>query len=109
MSKSKRRQLVVIGAENKGEGGSRPLGVLKDVQSAFANHNTCADGAPDKGTGTQRWHGPGMVVEVSSMSDPVTQALASVNEEDIAFPVLMRLCKANGWRMMDVESGRIFG
>ena len=32
-----------------------------------------------------------------------------VAHEEIAMPVLMRLCKTLGWAMTDLETGRSFG
>jgi hypothetical protein len=68
--------------------------------------------------GTGVFHGPGMVLEVALTEDPasnrgagpdIRQVLVSLTDEDFAFPVLMRLCKNNGWQMMDPDSGRSFG
>ncbi|MBI1189175.1 MAG: hypothetical protein GC200_00615 [Tepidisphaera sp.] len=103
----KRRQLVIIGKETPG-GGSAPLGGLKEVRATLASYNTSADGSKSE-SGLERLHGPGMVVELPGSIDPVTQAVASINDEDIAFPVLMKLSKSLGWRLMDIESGRVFG
>ena len=50
-----------------------------------------------------------MIVEVSTSADPVSQAVATLNDEDYAFPVLMKLCRALGWKMVDIETGRTFG
>lgn len=79
------------------------------MREALARFNTGPDGSPAGGTGLERLHGPGFVLEVSTSVEPVTQALASINDEDAALPVLMRACKALGWRLMDLESGRVFG
>jgi predicted dinucleotide-binding enzyme len=54
-------------------------------------------------------HGPGMIVELATAQDPVQQAMVTVTDDDIAWPVLSRLCKAVGWKMVDVETGRMFG
>ncbi|MCH8271572.1 MAG: hypothetical protein IH985_10235, partial [Planctomycetes bacterium] len=50
-----------------------------------------------------------MVVEIPLGVDPVTQAMVTLVEEDIAWPVLMRLCQTTRWSMMDLETGRTFG
>jgi hypothetical protein len=92
------------------KGGSpQPLGSRKDVAAKLACFNTAPDGSPPSATGTEFLYGPGMVIEVPTTTDQVTQAIASINDEDIALPVLMKLCKMLQWRLMDIESGRTFG
>ena len=39
----------------------------------------------------------------------VMQVAISMTEEDVAWPVIMRICKRLGWKMMDPSSGRMFG
>jgi hypothetical protein len=103
----KRRQLVIMGPDN---GGSpQPLGLRKDVATKLSNFNTAPDGGPASGGGTEFLYGPGMVIELPTTTDQIAQAIASINDEDIALPVLMKLCKQLQWRMMDIESGRMFG
>ncbi len=103
----KRRQLVVMGAEHKG--GPAPLGQLRELKEMLASYNTAPDGGRSDTLGVERLHGPGMVVELPTGVEVVQQAIASLNDEDIAFPVLFKLCKNKGWRLMDLESGRMFG
>lgn len=98
---------MILGAERAGAAG--PLGSARDVREILARANTAPDGSGKSTSGLERLHGPGMVVEFSTSQDPVTQAVASLNDDDLALPVLFRLCKAQGWRLMDVESGRTFG
>lgn len=109
----RKRQLVLMGAvtaeSSSGGSGMPPLGSLKEVFKLLADFNTCTDGSPDKGTGTRLLHGPGFVIEVATALDPVSQGIITINDEDIALPVLFRLCRSVGWRMMDMESGRTFG
>jgi hypothetical protein len=50
-----------------------------------------------------------MVIEVPTTGDQVVQAIASISDEDIALPVLMKMAKQHQWRLMDIESGRMFG
>lgn len=102
----KRRQLVIIGKDVKG--GNAPLGSLREVRATLEGYNTGPDGSKSD-AGLDRLHGPGMVIELPGAIDPVTQAVASISDEEIAFPVLMKLTKAMGWRLMDIESGRMFG
>jgi hypothetical protein len=99
------RQIILIGPE--GGGGPRPLGTLREVREALANYNTASDGtAPGV---LERLHGPGMVIEIPTSTPEVTQAIANLYDPDIAFPVLFKMTRALGWRMMDLETGRTFG
>ena len=86
---------------------AKPLGSLSAVREILANCNTGPDGGPAPATGTQRLYGPGMTIEIALGIDPVTQAIASVNDEPTAWPVLSRLCQTHKWRLMDIETGRI--
>ena len=103
----KRRQLVLMGAERKG--AAEPLGTRKELLQTLSCFNTGPDGGAPSTGGTEFLYGPGMVIEVPTTTDQVTQAIASISDEDIALPVLMKLCKQLQWRMMDIESGRMFG
>lgn len=96
-----------MGAE-KGGGGTSALGSQREVRDSLIRFNTGSDGLAPK-SGTEMLHGPGFVVEMATSVDPVTQLIASVNDEDIAWPVLLRLCRELRWRMMDIETGRVLG
>jgi hypothetical protein len=88
----------------------RPLGSRSEVVAALANSNTAHDGGPSKPNATSEFlYGPGLVADLPLDHDPVTQVMVQVNDADVAWPVLFRLCKANGWQMVDVESGQTFG
>ncbi len=86
-----------------------PLGSPAEFAAILASFNTGPDGGPVESTGTETYFGPGIAVELASGQNPVTQAIVSLVDEDIAWPVLSRLCKKTGWKMMDMESGRMFG
>ncbi|MGP1345188.1 MAG: hypothetical protein ACTS3F_00785 [Phycisphaerales bacterium] len=85
-----------------------PLGTAREFATAAARFNIAPDGNPMT---TNVLYGPGVLVQLpfAAPDDPVQQALVSLIEDDIAWPVLIRLCKANRWKMMDPESGRTFG
>jgi hypothetical protein len=105
----KRRQLVLMGPDARA-GGSEPLGPREKVSELLARFNTAPDGSPPNGSAaTEFLYGPGMVVELPTTMDVVSQAIATLADEDIAMPVLMRACRELRWRMMDIESGRMFG
>lgn len=86
---------------------SRPLGRLREVRETLAAFNTSEDGSGSEHAPTLRLHGPGLTLEVATSADPVTQAMASINDESIAWPVLERICRSLRWRLMDMESGRV--
>lgn len=104
---SSRRTLVLQrpGAE---PGSLEPLGRLREVQELFAGFNTATDGS-EPGAGIIVLHGPGFVAEVGTFSDEVNQVMIHVKEQDIAFAVLWRLCQKAGWKMLDPDSGQLFG
>lgn len=101
----KSRQLVLMGPDKGGQ--AQPLGPIREVRATLARFNTAGDGTPPGVL--ERLFGPGMVVELPTGQDVVNQAIVTTNDEDTSFPVLMRLCKTLGWRMMDMESGRTIG
>lgn len=102
----KRRQLVLM---SPGTGAPAVLGPLKDVRKTFERYNTSGDGTGADAGGVETMHGPGFTCEVATGQPVVQQVLVNLLDEDIAWPVLSRLCKAEKWKMMDVESGRMFG
>ena len=107
---SRKRQLILINPDPDAEPGDpmRPLGSARRVHEVLAGFNTAVDGA-ERSTGTDMLHGPGFVVEVAHGQDEIAQAMIIVQDEEIAWPVLSRLCRQTGWRMSDLETGRTFG
>lgn len=86
------------------------LGSYKQVVRLLEQFNTAPDGsnAPES---AGLLFGPGITVQMPMVGpdDHVAQIVVSLNEEDMAFPVLMRICRTLGWKMMDPASGRTFG
>lgn len=107
----KKRQLVIT-RSSRATGGSpgelASMGPVAHVLSSLALYNTAPDGSR-RNTGMEVLWGPGMVLEIPAGVDEVSQVLATITDDDIALPVLMRACKALGWAMTDVETGRSFG
>lgn len=101
------RQLVLIPASTD-SGNSATLGPKVLFLDAIARYNTAPDSTSDS-LGVA--FGPGFRVELPFVgdSDPISQALITVTEEDNAWPVLFRMCRENEWRLLDPESGRTFG
>lgn len=104
-----KRQVVLMRAGNR-PGQMSPMGTPGDVAAHLAVFNTAPDGSSRGETaGMAVLHGPGMVVEFPMGLDEVSQAMVTLTDDSIAWPVLMRLCKKLGWCMVDSESGRTFG
>jgi hypothetical protein len=107
---ARKRQLILTRSRKDApaESGLAPLGKPEEVIRALAPFNTSPDGGPP-GLGTMTLWGPGMTVLMPTTQPLITQLIAHLTDEEIAMPVLMRLCKALGWSMTDLESGRSFG
>ncbi|MEO1130784.1 MAG: hypothetical protein AAFX05_13915 [Planctomycetota bacterium] len=84
------------------------LGAYSDVVKLLAQFNTAPDGGQDS-IGVL-W-GPGITMQMPMVGpkDPVMQLMVSMTDENIAWPVLERICATLGWKMMDPKSGRTFG
>lgn len=100
------RQVVLFSGAGAA-GGQRPLGTRREVLATLARYNT----APDGLDGDTVAYGPGLLAQfpMGDPKDDIAQVLVSINEDEIAWPVLERLCRQEGWKMMDPESGRTFG
>ena len=104
-----KRQVVLMKSVPKGEPMS-PLGSHTAVKEALSRYNTAPDGTPrSKTAGTEVLHGPGMIVEIPTTTDQVQQAMVTMTDDDIAWPVLERACRTLKWKLVDLESGRSFG
>ena len=121
---AKRRTLVLFKpteTPGTGGGGMTPLGTVAELIATLKTFNIWPDGSGAMGfgesLGTATLYGPGFILELpyasSGASSPdkaeINQALVYCNDDDYAWPVLSRLCKANAWKMMDPDSGRTFG
>jgi len=111
MSRAQKRILVLIKPKDPDDmlAGNSPLGTPNELCAALARYNTAPDGAKVTRLGTMVLHGPGYTVEYAMGHDELMQAMVVVNVMDFALPVLSKMCKANGWKMQDTESGQIFG
>lgn len=106
---AKTRQVVLFAAPPAGAppGKTPSLGPRRDVLKALASFNCAPDGSKD----TSLAYGPGFIAQfpLGDPGDDIQQALVGLNEEEIAWPVLSRICKTLGWMMMDPDTGRTFG
>lgn len=89
---------------------SIPLGSYRQVVGLLAAFNTGPDGSRSAES-AGILYGPGLIVQMPMVGpdEPVMQAGVSLLEEDMAFPVLLRICRGLGWKLMDPSSGRTFG
>jgi hypothetical protein len=106
---AKRRQLALMRSAPSGGSGVAPLGSLREVLEELSRYNTAPDGSPGDGMGLRRLYGPGMVLDVPASGEDVNQAMITITEEEMAWPVLSRICKELKWKMVDLETGRAFG
>lgn len=105
---AKRRQIVLMRKKPPNAAEMEPIGNPQEVLWMLAPFNTAPDGGTP-GMGTLTLYGPGMTVLMPTTQKAITQLIANLQEEEMAMPVLLRACKALGWVMMDMESGRTFG
>jgi hypothetical protein len=107
---ARKRQIVLMKARRGGDPSEMPpLGSAPEVIAALSNFNTAPDGGSGGSLGTMTLYGPGMMMLMPTTQKTITQLIANLTDEEIALPVLMRACKALGWAMMDMETGRTFG
>lgn len=117
----RKRQLVVfaveeedipLDAETRGPSEPVPLGPRSEVLERLSAYNTAPDGTEGGAMGTLTLYGPGLIAEMPTGGgdrEPVSQFMVTVIDEEMAWPVLSKLCRAEGWKMMDAESGMTFG
>ena len=110
----KKRQLVLGRWQPNPEfpgalGPPQPMGRRAEVFDLFARVNTAPDGSTSRTSGTDRLYGPGIIVDVAQGGAEVSQALVTVVEIEIAWPILKKLAAMTGWQMVDSESGQVFG
>lgn len=91
-------------------GGALPsLGTARQIKAILETYNTSPDGGPRKSLGTEVLYGPGMMMDIPTSAESITQIMATVSDEEIAWPVLSRICRDQKWKLVDLESGRSFG
>jgi hypothetical protein len=100
MSTTVSQQYVILSREESAGEGLAPLGSRQDIIRQLGPYNT----APDTDDG-DILYGPGIRIELPP-SDPVTQMLMTVTEEEIAWLVIMRLAKGLHWKLLDPATGR---
>lgn len=88
--------------------GGESLGTKRELLDTLARYNTAPDGSKEA-LGVA--FGPGFHVELPWVEDkdPVPQAAITVADQDGAWPVISRMLRESDWRLMDIESGQVFG
>jgi len=107
----KRQVLIVRMPESDGNDGDHvnPAGSMESLGERAEIYRKLADqNISPEITDGEFLYGPGITIQapMTGQSD-VMQLLCSIVDEDIAWPVLMRLCPRYGWSLMDPESGRV--
>ncbi len=96
------QQYVILSRESASNNGMAPLGSRKDLVAQLSSFNT----APERSGEDDPLYGPGILVSLPPMTDPVTQMLVSITEEEIGWQVLLRIAKHYRWKIVDTSSGR---
>ena len=94
------KQLVILSPHPAGDNGLAELGSRRDVFAQLAAYNTAAER-----DGDDMLYGPGIRIEVAA-DDPVRQMLLTINDEEIAWQVIMRIGRELRWKLFDPATGR---
>lgn len=106
---AKKSRMMVLSRKPEPGDEPEPLGTHDDIKRLLADFNTAPDGGSGAGSlGLERLHGPGFVVDLPTSIDKPLQVMASINDDETAWPVLSRICRRLGWSLTDAETGRTF-
>ena len=99
------RQLVILSTDPPPAGGGMaPLGTRREIIERLAPLNV----SPDQ-EGSAFLYGPGFVIQLPPDGAPITQMLLGINEDEIAWHVIMRIVREIGWKMLDPSTGQELG
>lgn len=96
------QQYVILSREKAKGDGMVPLGTRKEIVEQLKNFNTAAERTGED----EPLYGPGIMISLPPMTDPVPQMLVSITEEEIGWLVVLRLAKHFRWKVVDPMSGR---
>ena len=89
--------------DDQSSGNGLPsIGARAELLDQLSHYNT----APESGDADDILYGPGIRIELPP-GDPINQLLLSVTEEEIAWPVMLRLCRDFHWSILDPNTGRM--
>jgi hypothetical protein len=94
-------QFVILSKRPSNNNGLAPLGQRNEILRDLSRFNT----APER-DGDDVLYGPGIRLELPPGQDVIDQILMTINEEEIAWLVIMRLAKSFDWKIIDTNSGR---
>lgn len=94
-------QFVILSRRESTDDGLAPIGTAEEIVARLADFNT----GPER-AGGEILFGPGIRIELPPNEDPVRQMLMTVEEEEIAWMVIMRIAKFLEWRILDPTTGR---
>lgn len=111
-----RRSLVIVKTVDPADDGEGmpSIGTMDEVLDMLGHFNTAPDGGKagegSEALGLVRAYGPGMYVELMATDGAdgkeVRQMMATLTDDDFAFPVLMRLCQSHHLTMLDTNTGQ---
>lgn len=93
---------VILSRESANDDGLAPLGTRREIIGQLDRFNT----APQHPDEDEVLYGPGITISLPPMTDPVTQMLVAISEEEIGWQVLLRLAKHFQWKIVDTGTGR---
>lgn len=105
---AKKSRMMVLHRKVEPGDEPTPLGSHEEIKRLLADFNTAPDGGQNGSLGLERLHGPGFVVDLATSVEEPMQVMASINDDETAWPVLSRICRKLGWSLTDAESGRTF-
>ncbi|MHC4989759.1 MAG: hypothetical protein ACYTGC_02165 [Planctomycetota bacterium] len=80
------------------------IGRREEIVEALAPFNTMPECE-----GGDELYGPGICIQLPPGSEPITQMLMTITEDEIAWQVIARLVKELPWKLMDPQTGRVLG
>jgi len=105
---AKKSRMMVLSSKPEPGDEPSPLGTLDEIKDLLSAFNTASDGSTNGSLGLERLYGPGFVIDMPTSMDTPMQVMASINDAEIAWPVLSRICRRLGWSLTDAESGQTF-
>jgi len=87
--------------DERADNGLPPIGSRDELLGRLSHYNT----APESEQSDEVLFGPGIRLEMPP-GDSINQLLLSITEEEIAWPVMLRLCRDFKWSILDPNTGR---
>lgn len=94
-------QFVILSRRESTDDGLAPIGTVDEIVRLLTDFNT----GPDH-EGGDILYGPGIRIELPPNENPVRQMLMTIEEEEIAWMVIMRIARLLEWKILDPSTGR---